>query len=331
MVQRAILNVLQDEKALDPYYKIPTSFGGIKGKGLGVPGAVKAAYNSIRNGAKYFICSDIEGFFTKVPKNIVLEKIKSVITDQKFNDLIQEAVQTELENLDELGKQADAFPIYEVGVAQGCCLSPIMGNILLEEFDSKLNDRGVICLRYIDDFLILGPNKRKVVAAFESGKRILAEFGLSAYDPFKDKDKAEQGYIKSGFDFLGCEIRPGEIRPNPKSKERLLHSVSEILTKSKVAMDQPKHLLKKKLTLIETLSVANNVMKGWGNQYSFCNDPVGLQNLDRKIDELLLDYWKFYSENQRKWDRIDDAVNSRRLLGVHVLEKDSKHDPIIKR
>lgn len=328
IVQRAILNVLQAEPALEPYYKIPTSFGGIKGKG--VPGAVKAAYSSIRTGVKYFIRSDIEGFFTKIPKNLVLEKIQAIISDQKFNNLFQKAVQTELENLDELGNKADEFPIYEIGVAQGCCLSPLLGNILLAEFDKTLNDRGIVCLRYIDDFIILGPDKKKVLAAFKSAKRLLAGFGLDAYDPFKDKGKAEHGNVNQGFEFLGCEIRPGEIRPNKKSKRRLLKSIADILTKSKQAMHQPKHLVNKKLTLVETLTSVNDVIKGWGNQYSFCNDPKGFQNLDRDLDGLLAGYWEVYSTNQSRWNNVNDRVNSRRLLGVHVLEKDSKHDPIIK-
>ena len=331
IVQRAILDVLQAETALESYYKIPTSFGGIKGKGLGVPGAVKAAYSSIRNGVQYFIRSDIEGFFKNIPRDFVLEKIKNVINDQKFNALLQKAVQTELENLVELGKQADAFPIYEVGVAQGCCLSPLLGNILLEEFDRKLNDRGILCLRYIDDFIILGPDKKKVFATFESAKRILAGFNLTAYDPLKDNGKAEHGEVKRGIEFLGCEIRPGEIRPNRKSKKRLLKSIEDILTKSMKAMHQPKHLVNKKLTLIETLTAASNVIEGWGNQYSFCNDPVGFQNLDGNIDDLISGYWKVYSKNQTRWNMINDRVSSRRLLGVHVLEKDSKHDPIIKK
>ena len=66
VVQRAILEVLQSAPALEPYYKNPTSFGGIKGKGLGVPGAVKTVNEAVEAGAKYYIRSDIDSFFTKI-------------------------------------------------------------------------------------------------------------------------------------------------------------------------------------------------------------------------------------------------------------------------
>ena len=159
IVQRALLDVLQDEPAIKEYYENPVSFGGIKGEGLGVPGAIKCVYEAIRNGATYFIRSDIESFFTQIPRSVILDKIKFVIKDTLFNELLERATQTELENLVTLGASAKYFPLYDIGVAQGCCLSPLIGNVLLADFDKEMNGRGMHCIRYIDDFIILGPKK----------------------------------------------------------------------------------------------------------------------------------------------------------------------------
>lgn len=226
IVQRAILEVLQSAPELDPYYKNSTSFGGIKGEGLGVPGAVKTVYEMIAAGAKYYVRSDIDSFFTKIPRKIVLAKISAAISDHKFECLLEKATDVELENLSRLGSSASLFPSYEIGVAQGCCLSPLLGNILLEDFDRELNGRGIACIRYIDDFIVLGPNKRKVVAAFESGLRILARHGLTAYDPNLSTDKSSMGEIRHGFEFLGCSIRPGMISPAGKSRRRVVSIIS---------------------------------------------------------------------------------------------------------
>lgn len=220
IVQRAILEVLQSDPAIEPYYKNPASFGGIRGKRLGVPGAVRAVYGAIRSdGAKFYIKSDIDSFFTKIPRNTVLAKISSVIPDAKFQSLLEKATHVELDNLASLGAAATFFPSYEVGVAQGCCLSPLLGNILLETFDKELNGRGITCIRYIDDFIILGPNRHKVEAAFRSALRILATHGLTAYDPKLASDKADMGEVRNGFEFLGCNIRPGMISPAGKSRQ----------------------------------------------------------------------------------------------------------------
>lgn len=328
IVQRAILEVLQSAPALEPYYKNSTSFGGIKGKGLGVPGAVKTVYAAIETGAKYYIRSDIDSFFTKIPRKIVLAKISAVISDHKFECLLEKATDVELDNLSWLGSSASLFPSYEIGVAQGCCLSPLLGNILLEDFDKELNGRSVTCIRYIDDFVVLGPDRHKVEAAFKSGMRILARHGLTAYDPKLSTDKAGMGEIRHGFEFLGCNIRPGMISPARKSRRRIIEAVKAVLDKSLVMLDQPELLRRNDLTAVDTLASVTNILEGWGNQYAFCNDREVLKHLDSEVNGLIANYWKAISRRYAKFMIDKNLVDSRRLLGVHLLI-DSKFDPII--
>src|SRR5207247_4654967 len=155
---------------------------------------------------------------------------------------LERATATELDNLATLGEKCDLFPLHEVGVAQGCCLSPLIGNILLEEFDKEMNGRGIVCVRYIDDFLILGPRENKVVAAFKSAQRLLSKYGLNAYDPITNKEKAEIGEVKRGFQFLGCEIIPGLITPSAKARQRFMGSLTSIVQKSKWVMESPREV-----------------------------------------------------------------------------------------
>ena len=163
IVQRSILDVLQAERSIDKYVNTPFSFGAIKDyhQPKGVHNAVKAVQNAIAKSAKWYIQSDIKDFFTKIPKRMVLDIVSSLIHDKKFIELFTAAIDVELENMVELGGKAKLFPIYEIGVAQGCCLSPLIGNILLHDFDTQMNGRRVVCLRYIDDFIILADTKKE--------------------------------------------------------------------------------------------------------------------------------------------------------------------------
>ena len=329
IVQRAILEVLQSVPALESYYKNSTSFGGIKGRKLGVPGAVRAVYESIQSGvATYYIRSDVDSFFTRIPRSVVLEKIGLIIPDKKFKNILEKATHVELDNLAKLGLSASYFPSYEIGVAQGCCLSPLLGNILLEDFDRKLNERGITCIRYIDDFLILGSDIRKVKAAFKSGLGILSRYGLTAYDPKLAKGKADEGEVRLGLEFLGCNIRPGMISPTRKSRERIIAAVKLVLDKSLVLLDLPEQLWKDGLTAVETLADVGNILKGWGNQYAFCNDREVLKSIDSQINREIENYWKAVTRRYGKFAANKDLSSSRRLLGVHLLT-DSKSDPII--
>ncbi len=329
IVQRAILEVLQTDPAIEPYYKNPTSFGGIKGKRLGVPGAVRAVYEAIETGsAKFYIRSDIDSFFTRIPRTTVLAKISSVIPDTKFQYLLEKATAVELDNLALLGASAGFFPSYEIGVAQGCCLSPLLGNILLEDFDRELNGRGITCIRYIDDFVIMGPNSSKVEAAFRSCLRILDRYGLTAYDPKHVSEKAEMGEIRHGFEFLGCKIRLGMISPARKSRQRLIEAVKAVLDKSQTLMDQPFEMSRADMTAVATLGDVNNILQGWGNQYAFCNDRQVMKMLDSAVNVMIVNYWKAVARRYSKFVADKNLSSSRQLLGVHLLV-DSKFDPIV--
>jgi len=326
IVQRAILDTLQTHPPLKQYFKVETSFGGIKDRG--VSDALRAVYKSIQAGAKYFIRSDIKSFFTQIPKTTVTNIIKCTTTDIEFIDLFEKAIQVELSNLDELGKDKTAFPIYDIGVAQGSCLSPLLGNILLSEFDIKMNEGDVTCFRYIDDFIILAPSQKAVHAAFKRAIKLLSKHGLHAYDPNENKEKAEIGKTTYMFTFLGCDIRPGMIRPNRKSQKRLLTNIDETFSKSLELMSTPELLIRKHRTVTETLNGVSNIMRGWGNQYSYCNDRKLMEHIDQKIDKKIASYLSNYAIWKDSFEKNGQQVNRRRLLGIHLLT-DSKSDPII--
>ncbi len=176
IVQRSVLDVLQSQPSIQGYVRVGTSFGGIESRG--VRHAIDAAYRAMIGGATYFIRTDIKSFFTRIPRDRVLEAIAENIDDVSFNALLKEAVTTELSNLEELRKAADLFPLYEIGVAQGCCLSPLFGNILLYDFDVQMNQDGLTCLRYVDDFILLGPDRKSARRAFSKATKKLGVYGL---------------------------------------------------------------------------------------------------------------------------------------------------------
>ena len=311
---------------MKPLYAGESSFGGIKGRG--VRDALQAAYDAASNGAEHYIRSDIARFFTEIPKSDVLERIDGVVADPEFMELLEKAVHLELSNLETLRDDGELFPLHEVGVAQGCCLSPLMGNVLLGGFDKQMNGRGIVCLRFIDDFLILGRTKSTVRRAFENAQKLLDHHGLRAYDPNETGGKAEAGMVSKGFEFLGCDVRPGMITPNQESRNRLKKSVSAALESSAADMDNPKRVAAKRRSVVETLSEVNNVVRGWGNQYAYCNNGQVLQQLDTEISAKIEKYLSKYAAARRGLNPSRMHEDRRRLLGVHLLA-DSKREPIV--
>ncbi len=282
----------------------------------------------MKAGARYYVKTDIKDFFRYVDRERVLTKIAAEISEPEFIGLLTDAVKTELSNLQSLKGHEHEFPLFEIGVAQGCCLSPLIGNILLEEFDRNMNGRGIVCIRYIDDFLVLAHDRRQVDKAFASAIKMLEGLRLEVYDPSKDTTKAACGEVKDGFDFLGCDVYPGRMSPNSKTRERLLGKVRKLVGDSIVAMAKPESVEIEKKTLTETMKRIDYLLKGWGNSYSFCNDKAVLREMDGKLDKLLADYHGRYLLMRKKLPEKEAAKNRRRLLGIHLLE-DSKYNPIV--
>lgn len=127
IVQRALLNVLVEVPALIPHLHTPFSFGSCRkhedGRLVGVPAAIQCVLNAIEQGAEFVACADIRSFFTRVPKPLVIEIIKSAVDDNEFISFLRSAIDVELWNMAQLRSRASEFPIEEIGVAQGNSLS----------------------------------------------------------------------------------------------------------------------------------------------------------------------------------------------------------------
>ncbi len=334
IIQRCILDVLQRQDFIKKYLTLPTSFGSIKNKG--VPQAIEAAIVAIHQGASYYIASDIKSFFTQVPLPKVYEMISSQLKEEdraEFMELLKGATKLEIDNLENI-KKADRkfFEFDETGTPQGCCLSPLLSNILLYEFDIQMNDDKTKCMRYLDDFVILSTDKKSAWDAFDKAKKLLNTHGLSAYSPKReeDKDKCGEGLTTNAFEFLGVEIKGTQSSPSIKNRNKIFEEVSGILKQGATNLATNKFDSKESYdaSLFSTLSYVSRKIQGWGNQYFFCTDRSVFRKLDHVIDKKIREYMDSYSAAKRRFEKLpDSSKNHRRLLGVHLLE-DCKYVPI---
>jgi RNA-directed DNA polymerase len=172
IVQRAILDVLQDDPGIQVFLRSNGSYGAIKSfidQRKGVPAAIKDIVQTIQDGADTYYKSDIASFFTKISRGKVIEAISAFIDDQDFLNILDQATNLEVENILSIPEEHRKFFDYQtVGTPQGCCLSPLLGNILLYEFDTEMNKGNLRCFRYLDDFIILGKGWKPVRGRFEN-------------------------------------------------------------------------------------------------------------------------------------------------------------------
>ncbi len=318
IVQRAIHDVLLQVPLIRRYSDNPFSFGGVKKRGDGilaaVPGAISVVVDAIDKGAAYVIRSDISAFFTRIPKSTVTAIVRDATNEPEFVELFSHAIAVELENLAALRDRVSEFPIHEIGVAQGNSLSPLLGNLLLYEFDREMNSGVCRCIRYIDDFIILGPDRKTTEQQFACGVKLLATHGLDV-----SADKTFKGDVKRGFGFLGIELVNGAIRPSRESRQRWLTNVRNVLDESMQVFRSHKKsgTIHRSFSLLRTLSEVSGMTSAWGAHYSFCNEKNVFNQLDGELDSLLRRYLGCYSATIRGAASKD----RRHLLGVPLLEE----------
>ncbi|HET9182607.1 MAG TPA: reverse transcriptase domain-containing protein [Candidatus Angelobacter sp.] len=317
IVQRAIHDVLILVPEIQKFVRTPHSFGGVKKDDsdhiAAVPAAIHAVLEAIGSGSRFAVRSDITKFFTRVPKSTVSAIVARSVNNPRFLDLFEKAIAVELENMAQLREHATAFPIEDIGVAQGNSLSPLLGNLYLYDFDLQMNTAAdVRCIRYIDDFIILARTKELAENMFFKAKSLLKKLGLEP-----SPDKTQRAAVEEGFEFLGIELANGLIRPSRKSQTRILGSIESALHESKDAFREHRKTcdLPKAYSLLDSLWKIRGILQGWGKHYRFCNDVTCFDNLDRKISQLIKAYLGIYSEERNK----TNEQGRWRLLGIESL------------
>jgi hypothetical protein len=148
---------------------------------------------------------------------------------------------------------------------------------------------------------------------------------LTAYNPEKNRDKASQGSIKNSFDFLGIQFHGNNIRPSIASRRKLLQVIDDLIKESiKIDFSKIMNGSKEDFSLTKISYQIHNKVKGWGNQYYFCNDLQLWKSLDAEINIRIRKHLDHHFASMRKLDQ----VQKRRQLGIHLLI-DSKSEPII--
>lgn len=320
VVERAWLDCLQSQSAfVKKVISQPTSVGGVPNRS--VPHGLKLIRTAFETGKRFFIRSDISGFFDHIPRQQVIDRIAQDIDDEAFMETLAAATTVVLCNEAALGEDRHVFPTDDEGVAQGSPLSPLFGNILLYDFDMEFNSRGVCCVRFIDDFILLGDSERAVTRAFQSAESMLKTLGLKCHNPFVGNtniEKAARGRVEDGFVFLGYDIRPGLFQPSRLARQRLEKAVDEHIRFGRHAILDVKkagNSFESRQRYAQTLVLLDKLIRGWGDAFAYANASNTLGDLDLRITEKLDAFRDWFAGHIRD----QDWKTRRRLGGVCLL------------
>lgn len=172
--------------------------------------ALQAMRDAVRAGRTWVVDADIESFFDRLDRDLVLECLRERISDRRVLKLIRAILSTGV--LDGV-----VLSIPAEGVPQGGPLSPVLANVVLHRLDREWAQRcsrlGVL-VRYADDECICCPTRERAGAAMAALAAILAGLGLSLAAGKTRIVHVADGTV--GYDFLGFHHRMVPSWRNPR-------------------------------------------------------------------------------------------------------------------
>jgi group II intron reverse transcriptase/maturase len=247
-------------------------------------------------GYKYIVEIDIKGFFDNISHNVIMTMLGAEIADGNILDIIETFLGSGV-------IEDDKFIPTNRGAPQGGPISPLIGNIVLNYLDWKLDQSGYVFVRYADDLVILCKTAVQAENALTTTVEILRDLGLE-HSP--EKTKVTTLYER--FQFLGFDISSGAISIRQKSREKFEDKLKEITTRS--------HNFD-----AEVIKKLNQVIRGTVNYFHtrFSN----VKTYFKKIDQLIrtrIRSMKYKSISRQHHFRLKNkALNRRGLLSGRGL------------
>jgi group II intron reverse transcriptase/maturase len=128
--------------------------------------AVQAAQGIIQDGYTWVVDIDIEKFFDTVNHDRLMARKKQTVQDKRVLRLTNEYLKA--------GVMVNGVVLDTgEGTPQGSPLSPLLSNIVLDELDRKLEERGHCFVRYADDCNIYVKSERAAQRVLESTTRFI--------------------------------------------------------------------------------------------------------------------------------------------------------------
>ncbi|MFN3582275.1 MAG: group II intron reverse transcriptase/maturase, partial [Pseudomonas sp.] len=164
--------------------------------------AVRQAQQYIHSGKRWVVDMDLEKFFDRVNHDILMSRLARIIKDGRLLKLIRRYLKAEM--VDEQGVLKR-----DKGMPQGGPLSPLLANVLLDEVDKALEQRGYRFARYADDCNVYVRSQKAGERVMAWLRRLYAKLRLQV-----NESKSAVGSV-FGRKFLGYSLwrtRRGEVK-----------------------------------------------------------------------------------------------------------------------
>jgi RNA-directed DNA polymerase len=266
--------------------------------------AVGAAQEYMAAGNRWVVDLDLEKFFDRVNHDRLVSKIAERVRDVRLLKLIRAFLRAGV-------MEGGLVSPVDEGTPQGGPLSPLLSNIVLDEFDRELERRGLRFARYADDSNIYVRSRR-------AGERVMRSLTRFVTTKLKLKVNEQKSAVARPWErkFLGFSFtanRQPKRRIAPKAVIRFKEKVRELTRRTRgVSVER----------MAEELA---RYLRGWLGYFGKCETPYVLEKLERWLRRRLRSaIWK-----QWKWGSVRFAQLQQRGVGKDLAAQTagSAHGP----
>ena len=270
-LQQAVAQVLSP--LFEPVFS-PHSYGFRPGRSAHQ--AVKAAQAYVEAGYDWVVDIDLEKFFDRVNHDKLMARVVRVVKDKRVLKLIRAYLNS--------GVMVNGVVLEtEEGTPQGGPLSPLLANIMLDDLDKELEQRGLRFVRYADDCNIYVKSARAGERVMDSVRRFIEQkLKLKVNEQKSKVDRPARRKIL-GFRLLR---RKGQvvIGVAPVALQRCRARLRQVTRRTRSGL------------LSEILEQINTYTRGWIGYFRLADTPSAFQELDewlrRRLRQLLWKRWK---------------------------------------
>ena len=295
VIDRTIQQAIAQQ--LIPIYEplfIETSYGYRPNKSA--KDAIQKVKEYAEQGYIFAVTLDLSKYFDTLNHEKLINLLRKEVKDERVIQLIKRYLKSGvLENgvVMETGE----------GSPQGGNLSPLLANVYLNEFDQEFTRRGVPCIRYADDIVLLAKSKRASERLLESSTKYLEETLKLTVN--REKSRTVSVFAIRNFKFLGFALgRNGEgiyIRVHPKSWNKFKSKLKELSSRRTVQN------IKASLARIKVYA------RGWLNYY-------GIASMKNNIEDI--NQWLYHRIRMCIWKQWKlPKTKKRNLMKLGIPEK----------
>jgi RNA-directed DNA polymerase len=237
--------------------------------------AVDQAQQHIAAGYRWVVDLDLEKFFDRVNHDRLMAKIAEKVSDKRLLKLIRAFLRAGV-------MEGGLVNPVDEGTPQGGPLSPLLSNIILDEFDRELERRGLRFARYADDSNIYVRSRR-------AGERVMKSITRFITTKLKLRVNEQKSAVARPWErkFLGFSFTSAGIpkrRIAPKAVDRFKERVRELTSRTKgVSIER----------MAEELT---RYLRGWIGYFGRCETPSVLEGLEqwlrRRLRSAIWKQWK---------------------------------------